>query len=77
MNEVNLVLFTNIIFTILGDPGKTPNSVPEHVLHVVKSEVIPYLCNRVLSVINRGKFSISQDLLEHPKEPKVARAYIW
>jgi hypothetical protein len=61
--EVNLVLFTNILSIILFDPGKTPDPVPEHALDIVKSEVIPYLYNRVLNFITRGKPSISQDLL--------------
>jgi hypothetical protein len=48
---------------ILSEPAKTPDPVPEHALDVVKSEVISYLCNRVLNFITRGKLSISQDLL--------------
>jgi hypothetical protein len=75
--EMNLALFANILSSILSDPGKTPDPVPEHALDVVKSEVIPYLCNRVLNFITRGKLLISQDLLSHPKEPKVARVDIW
>jgi hypothetical protein len=48
---------------IVSDPGKTPDPVAEHALNVIKREVIPYLCNRVLNFITRGKLSISQDLL--------------
>jgi hypothetical protein len=61
----------------VSDPGKTPNPVAEHALDVVKSVIISYLCNRVLEFITRGKLLISQDLLEYPKEPKVALAYVW
>jgi hypothetical protein len=61
--EANLIWFANIPSIILSDPGKTPDPVPEHALDVVKSEIIPYLCNRVLNLITRGKLSISQDML--------------
>jgi hypothetical protein len=61
--EASLVLFTSTLSIILTAPGKTPGPVPEHALDVVKSEVIPYLCNRILDFITRGKLSISQDLL--------------
>jgi hypothetical protein len=37
-----LPLLANIPSVILSDPGKTPDPVPEHVLDVVKSEVIQY-----------------------------------
>jgi hypothetical protein len=69
----HLVLFANILSIILSDAGKTPDQVPKHALGVVKREVITYLCNRVLNFITRGKPSISQDPLQHPKEPRVAR----
>jgi hypothetical protein len=55
---------------ILGDRGKMPNPASKHALDVVKSEVIPYVSNHVLNFITRGKFSISQDLLDHPKNQK-------
>jgi hypothetical protein len=61
--EVNLVLFVNILSIILSDPGKTPGPVPGYALDVVRSEIIPYMYNRVLNFITRGKFSFSQDLL--------------
>jgi hypothetical protein len=74
---VNLVLFAYRLFIILSDPGKTPDLVLEHGLDVVKRKITPDLCNRVLKFITRGKLSISQELLSHPKEPKVAPVYIW
>jgi hypothetical protein len=76
-DEANLISFVNRLSIILSDLGKTPDLVPEDALDVVKTEVIPYLCNHVPNFIIRGKFSISQDLLYHPKEPKVTWAHIW
>jgi hypothetical protein len=61
--ESNLVLFADILSIILSDPDNTPDPVPEHALNLVKSEIIPYLRNRVLNFITRGKLSISQYLL--------------
>jgi hypothetical protein len=61
--KANLVSFAKILFIILSDSGKTPDPVPEHALDVFESEVISYLCNRVLNFITREKLSISQDLL--------------
>jgi hypothetical protein len=68
--EANLFLFTHIFSIILRDSDKTPDPVPEHALDVVKSEDIPYLCNRVLNFITQGKLSISQDLFNIPKIPQ-------
>jgi hypothetical protein len=61
--EANLISFAKILSIILSDPGKTLDPAPERALDVVKNEVIPYLGNRVLNFITRGKLSISQDLL--------------
>jgi hypothetical protein len=61
--EANLVLFSNIVSIIIGDPGKTPDPVPERALDVVKSDAIPDMCNRVLNFITREKLSVSQNLL--------------
>jgi hypothetical protein len=74
--EANFALSVHLLSIILSDPGKTPDPVLEHDLDVVKSEVIPYLCNRVLNFITRGKPSICDDLLSRPKEPNVAWACI-
>jgi hypothetical protein len=60
---MNLVLFADVLSIILSYQGKTPDPVLEYALDVVKSKVIPYLRNRVLNFITRGKLSISQDLL--------------
>jgi hypothetical protein len=49
--EMNLVLFANILSIILSDSGKRPDPVPEHALNVVKSEIDSDLSNRLLSVI--------------------------
>jgi hypothetical protein len=75
--EADLVVFTNILSIILSDSAKTPSPVPEHALDVVKSEVTLYVYNRVFNFITRGKLLISEDVLELPKDPKVARVYIW
>jgi hypothetical protein len=74
--EANLVFFANILSIILSDPGKMPEPVPKHALGVVKNEIIPSLCERILNCITRGNISIFQHLLERPKKPKVAQPYI-
>jgi hypothetical protein len=52
-----------VLFVFLVSPGETLDPAPEHALDVVKSEAVPYLCNRDLNLITRGNPSIAQDLL--------------
>jgi hypothetical protein len=74
--QMNPILFTNILSTILNDPRKTVHPVEEHALHVVKGQVLLHLDNRLLDFVTRDKLPILENSFQHPKEPKVTRAWV-
>jgi hypothetical protein len=72
------ILFDSLIYSPSFSPTQARRRIQSrNTLWTSPKEAIPYLCDRLLNSIIRGKVLISQDLLSHPKEPKVAQAYIW
>jgi hypothetical protein len=50
--------------------------VAEDALHVIESEVIPHIRNRIFDFVTRGTLPILEDSFQHVKEPKITRDYV-
>jgi hypothetical protein len=67
----------NIISTVLTEPSKTTDPVPEDALDAIKRQSVSQLGNHLFTFITRASLSISEDFHYYAKEPKPTWAHVW
>jgi hypothetical protein len=77
LEQANSLLLLKTLSAVLKHLSKLADSALEDIPHVVKSEAVPCVYNRLFNCVIRVKLPILRDLLEHAQGPQVTRACIW
>jgi hypothetical protein len=62
---------------VSGDPGSVLDPLPEDALNLCESQVIPAFGNSLHNLLLALELSMLHLNLQHAKQPKVRRIYIW
>jgi hypothetical protein len=65
-----------VLSIVSSDPGYALDPFPEDALNLCESEVIPAFADGRQNLLLALELSMLYLVLQHPKQPKVARTYI-